>query len=253
MDDYRFHILIDQDVVSKRRYTLVGKVPVPGLSCDVLLSNLSETCPDTYLYLSSDCLSNEEGKLPAAIVIGNDDARNIIWEGSFLMKGKSNLFREWYTIGWYLYTLWTQSKIKFYFDLSDQEIQLCFYVRESVFSTIEDPENELGVNLKKYSGLKDNTKCLLQCFFDLKDDCVQYGSTVKKKKKSVEELYHFIQEHCKTNGRMVHPDILQIYQSSSLWPTLREYQAKAIHWMVCKERFDVSSKYFFLVCYFKHS
>lgn len=244
MDAYHFHILIDQNLVFKGNYTLVGKLPVPDLSCDVILSNLSETYPDTYLYLSSDSLSNEEGKLPAAIVIGNDIARNIIWEGSFLMKGKSNLFRKWYTIGCYLNTLWTQSKIKFCLNLSDQEIKLCIYIRESVFSPIEDPEDELGVNLRKYSGLKDNMKSLLQCFFDLDDDCIQYGSTVKKKKKSIEELYHFIQEHCKSHGRMVNSDILSLYQSSNLWPILRQYQAEAIHWMVCKERFDVSSIYF---------
>ena len=244
MDDYHIHISIDQSVV-KENYTLVGKLPVHDLSCAVLLSNLSATCPDTYLYLSSDCLSSEEGRLPAAIVIGNKYVRNIVWEGSFLMKGKSNLFRQWYTIGWYLHTLWRLSKIKFHLDLTGQEIELCIYVKESVFSPIEDPDDDLGVNLKKYSGLKDNTKCLLQCFFDLKDDCIQYCLTVKKKKKSIEELYHYIQEHCKLHGKNLDPSILTKYQSTNLRPTLRQYQAEAIHWMVCKERFDNSSMFFY--------
>lgn len=246
MDRYRIRILIDQHI--RKDFTLIGKLTVQNLEKEVLFSTLSDSCQGIYLYLSRDGLSSNEGDLPAAIIIQDEnDVENILWKGSFLMKGKVNLFYEWYTMARYLETLNDQKKIRFYLDLTGQDIKLSIYARESVFMAVADPEDELGTNSKKYSGLKDNLKSLLQCFYELKDDSVQYGTSVKKKKRSVEELYHYIQEHCKTHGKNLDHSVLSMYQCANLWPTLRQYQAEAIHWMVCKERFDCSSM--FIKCY----
>ena len=53
-------------------------------------------------------------------------------------------------------------------------VLLKIYLKQGAFSPVGDLADEEGVKRTWYSGLKDNPKCLLQCFSKLKDDCVQY-------------------------------------------------------------------------------
>eukprot|EP00111_Clytia_hemisphaerica_P001175 TCONS_00003352-protein len=165
----------------------------------------------------------------------NYGVEDIIWKGNLSTKH----FVEKTKLEFNFESLDKLGKVRFGVDFTKHTVHICVYLTPTAISPLENVIDEDGVNQQKHSGLKDSLKWVIQYFYPLKDELVQFD-TDRPKKKSVEELYKFVQEHSKDHLKDMDDFVLAKYQASNLLPTLRNYQAKAIHWMVCQEKFDHS-------------
>ena len=182
----------------------------------------------------------KSGHIPCMLYCGQDEP----WKGEIEFRGVSNHYPS---IACYLYKL-NSKKISFVFtvDEIDRKVSIDIYLNAAAFSNDIDPADELGVNRKPYSGSKENLKCLVQCFHTLKDDCVQYKNVYEYELRTIEDLHIYVQDFCKVNRRNIDPYVLSKFQPDLLLPSLRDYQAEAVHWMVNRECFEHYSKYYTL-------
>ena len=237
---------------------LLGTIRLDELKTNYLLSHEENDQDTLFLKLYEfdknwPRFENEEyvfGEISVAIAYSrfskNYAEEDIIWKGDLSTKH----FVEKVKLEMNLESLDKQDKVKFGIDLTKHAVHICVYLTPTAFSPLENVIDEDGVNQQKHSGLRDSLKWIIQNFHELKDELVQFDTDDRPKKKSVEELYKFVQEHSKDHLKGLDDFVLTKYQACNLLPTLRNYQAKAIHWMVCQEKFDHSSKSYIFKCYF---
>jgi hypothetical protein len=230
-----------------RHKHLINQVPNSG---SLYLSSLLnvEIKEGAILHLQNIYLCFTSNKV--LVITEKSSNIEVLWEGSLRLKGVSN---HYCSVEYYLQTLHNRHKISFVSEyVQENEFQVHIYLEPNAFLPVEDPADEYGVNRKCFSGLKDNMKCLFQCFHELKDDCVQYKVNSRHyQRKSVEDLYNYIQDYCKHHRKNMDPCLLSKYQPQLLLPTIRDYQVEAIHWMVCQEKYSHSSNYVFYI-FFKY-
>lgn len=156
------------------------------------------------------------------------------------------------------------------FDAS-QVLCINIVLEDLAFQNADEFDSVTKLSSNIFAGTDSTVKPILQYLYSLKDDCVQYEESAPVIKKDVHDLYQYIKNHhtsqfrCYFNNQskqeinktsnipnQIYPitddnevgnelqstDLSCIYQHELLIPSLRTYQAEAIHWMIFKEKYN---------------
>lgn len=136
-------------------------------------------------------------------------------------------------------------KVKLLLETKEEEIEIFLVITSTCFGIYDDPTDTTNLkatiyfrehlNRKVLNKNMDSIKPIFQSFFVLTDHCVQYSTERHVEKKNIMDLYEYVKIHHRNVGDMS-VDFRHKYQHELLLPSLRNYQAHAVHWMISREK-----------------
>ena len=228
-------------IVSTGAY-LLGKIPflhgyaVDG--CDLrrkLNEGLALYIPNSASFNRRDERLNKASVIVHTTVTVSDDAPysyrsqnklRPLWQGE--LKASRLFFRN-------LKSRYAEKKIIFVGTFSEQgDLIISIAMTEKAFGSFENSSNCDGLRLEHTTGADATLKTIMQFLeMPLKDDCVCKSSNNSViDRKNIQDLYRFIKQYHESNSHGYHENLKVSLQHDYLLPSLRGYQAKAVHWMI---------------------
>ena len=222
----------------------LAKLPFFKWKCDS--NNQPRTTNDIDLFISG-YTEESGGKVNDAVVVnsvcGDDEnyVHEVVWtcqifaHWDFLLSLQYN-----YTFGKVYFLLeWNGHSS----DAEDGEVAVFVVVRSECFRDYLEPD-DLNVNFdyrfrQGYTHDRPNNSVLslkpvMRTLFKLQDECVQenYGKT---RKLNIADMYEHVKRYHEAAGDTA-LDLRYKFQHKHLLPSLRNYQAHAVRWMISRER-----------------